>query len=466
MTDWKATAAKYQDQYLADLKQLVAIDSARDVANQTDEFPLGPGPAKALDQFLTFADRDGFTTKNIDNVVGYIEYGTGDDYFAILGHADTVPAGNGWDTNPFELLVEEGQAIGRGTSDDKGPALAAYYGLRILKDLGIQPKLKIRLIIGTDEETNWTGMNRYFETEPAPKAGFSPDAEFPLINGEKGNVTFETHFDGASAIAEQQLLSFNAGLKENMVPRDAEAFVTMEDPDTVIQQFDTFIGASPVSGSASIVGKQVHFEVVGKAAHGMEPRNGINAGTYLAMFLKQLPLDQAGANFIRFITNNLHDDSRAEQLGLQFHDDVMGDLTMNVGLMTYDAETGGVINTNFRYPKGIEPETIQQHLEQAAGPYLATVTQGSNMKPHFVSADDPLVTDLMAVYREQTGQATAKPEVVGGGTFARLMEHGVAFGALFPGATDTMHQANEFQPVRDLMLAMSIYAQAIFTVTK
>ncbi|USS89538.1 dipeptidase PepV [Fructilactobacillus cliffordii] len=466
MTDWKATAAKYQDQYLADLKQLVAIDSSRDVENQTDEFPLGPGPAKALDQFLDFGKRDGFTTKNIDNVVGYIEYGTGDDYFAILGHADTVPAGNGWDTNPFELLIQNGQAIGRGTSDDKGPALAAYYGLRILKDLGIEPKLKIRLIIGTDEETNWTGMNRYFETEPAPTAGFSPDAEFPLINGEKGNVTFETHFTGDSAISEQQLLSFKAGLKENMVPRDAEAFVTMEDPDEVMKDFDAFIENAPVSGVASIIGKQIHFEVVGKAAHGMEPRNGINAGTYLAMFLKQLPLDQPGTNFIRFITNNLHDDSRARQLGLQFTDEVMGDLTMNVGLMDYDAETGGVVNTNFRYPKGITPAEIQAHLEKAATPYQATVTQTNNMEPHFVPADDQLVTDLMNVYKEQTGETNAQPEVVGGGTFARLMEHGVAFGALFPSATDTMHQANEFQPVADLMLAMSIYAQAIFTVTK
>ncbi|KRN78895.1 Beta-Ala-Xaa dipeptidase [Fructilactobacillus lindneri DSM 20690 = JCM 11027] len=466
MIDWKNEAKKYEKDYLADLKDLVAIDSSRDIEHSTDDFPLGPGPAKALEKFLAIAKRDGFVTKNIDNIVGYIEFGTGDKYFAMLGHADTVPAGKGWDTNPFQMTIEDGNVVGRGTSDDKGPALAAYYGLKMLKDNNIVPNLKIRLIIGTDEETNWTGMKRYFEVEPAPELGFSPDAEFPLINGEKGNVTFETEFKGQELPGKNTLISFNSGIKENMVPRDAEAIIDTKNGKQIASDFEKFLLSVPVTGTYEINGQQLKLEMVGKAAHGMEPKNGINAGTYLASFLHQYELDESGENFIGFIADKLQDDSRANKLGLKYTDDIMGDLTMNVGIMRYDVQDGGMVNTNFRYPKGVTVEKIQQQLQDNTAYYGGRVELIDDMVPNFVSPTDPLVTTLMNIYKSQTDQQAAEPEVVGGGTYARMMKHGVAFGALFPGAEDTMHQANEFQSINDLLLAMSIYGQSIFELTK
>ncbi|GAF35322.1 acetylornithine deacetylase/succinyl-diaminopimelate desuccinylase [Lentilactobacillus farraginis DSM 18382 = JCM 14108] len=164
--DWQKQAEKYRDQYLSDLKELISIPSVRDDEHKTDDYPLGEGPAKALQKFLSFGERDGFTVKNLDNLVGYIEYGSGEQTFAMQSHADVMPAGDGWETNPFEMTEKNGNLYGRGTSDDKGPGLAAYYGLRMLKDNGILPKMKIRLIIGTDEESDWTGMKHYFEVEP------------------------------------------------------------------------------------------------------------------------------------------------------------------------------------------------------------------------------------------------------------------------------------------------------------
>ncbi|WP_413627417.1 dipeptidase PepV [Fructilactobacillus vespulae] len=467
MISWKDEANKYKQDYLNDLKELVAIDSSRDVEHATSDYPLGAGPAKALAIFLKFAKRDGFTTKNIENIVGYVEYGEGDEYLAILGHADTVPAGKGWDTDPFTLMLDEGKAIGRGTSDDKGPALAAYYGLKMLKENGIKPNLKIRLIIGTDEESNWTGMKRYFEVEPEPKLGFSPDAEFPLINGEKGNVTFETKFKGINKESENTLINFKAGLKENMVPRDAEAVVKTNNVAELTSAFDKFVADMPITGEISDADGMVTLSVVGKAAHGMEPKNGVNAGTYLAKFLSNYDFDESGHDFIAFVADKLHLDSRAHSLGLNFTDEIMGDLTMNIGIMEYSKSTGGLINTNFRYPKGIDPEKIKQQLIANADKYHGVVSMDDGgMKPHFVDPDDDFIKTLMAIYSEQTGQLDAKPEVVGGGTYGRMMKRGVAFGALLPGAADTMHQANEFQVVDDLMLAMSIYGQSIYELTK
>jgi predicted dipeptidase len=335
----------------------------------------------------------------------------------------------------------------------------------MLKDQGIDPKIKIRFIIGTDEESDWTGMNHYLDLEPAPTLGFSPDAEFPLINGEKGNVTFTTNFAGTNG-GELTLVDFESGLRENMVPRDAEATVTGADNDQLVAAFKQFLDQVPVTGETTVDAQGLHFEVIGKAAHGMEPKNGINAGTYLASFLNDYNFGGDAADFLSLLANELHDDSRAHKLGIAFTDKVMGDLTMNVGVQTFKADQGALINTNFRYPTGTGAADIKAGLTKATANMAATIKQGREMVPHYVDPSDPIVATLMDVYRQQTGDMTAQPEVVGGGTYGRLMKRGVAFGALFPGTADTMHQADEFQPAADLLKAMAIYGQAIYELTK
>jgi acetylornithine deacetylase/succinyl-diaminopimelate desuccinylase-like protein len=140
----------------------------------------------------------------------------------------------------------------------------------------------------------------------------------------------------------------------------------------------------------------------------------------------------------------------------------MGDVTMNVGIMSFNPTDGGLVNTNFRYPKGTDDQEILARLVAAAGKHNGKVSEIDHMGPHYVNPQDPIVKTLLNVYQEQSGEKAATPEVVGGGTYARLMDRGVAFGALFPGTADTMHQANEFQPVADLLKAMAIYGQSIY----
>lgn len=78
MADWMAKANAQKDDYLRDLTTLVKIPSVRDDSQATPDAPLGPGPTQALHTFLAMAAKDGFRTKNIDNVVGYAEWGEGD----------------------------------------------------------------------------------------------------------------------------------------------------------------------------------------------------------------------------------------------------------------------------------------------------------------------------------------------------------------------------------------------------
>lgn len=460
MTDWMKAAQSQAKDYFDDLTALIKIPSVRDDSAATDEYPLGPMPAQALKAFLEMAEQDGFKTKNIDNVVGYAECGEGDETLAILAHLDVMPAGKGWDTDPFDPVIKDGNIYGRGTSDDKGPGMAAYYALKYLKDQGVKFNKRVRFIVGTDEESNWTGMHRYFQVEPAPTLGFSPDAEFPVINGEKGQVSLKITApatNGNSYI----LKSFHSGLRFNMVPREAVATVLVPNKQQVGQDFATYIKDNPVQGKCEETAEGLKLTVIGKAAHGMEPEKGINAGTYLAEFLDRYDFAQGAGSFIHFLAKYLHLDSRMDGFGGAYTNPVMGELTMNAGILNFTAVDGGNIDMNFRFPKGITPDELEANVKQVTDQLGLKVKQGDAQKPHYVNPDDPIVKTLMQAYIDQTGDQGAEPEVVGGGTYGRLMKRGVAFGALMPGTPMTMHQANEFQPVDDLIKSMAIYMEAI-----
>lgn len=459
--DWKAAAQAHQAAYLEDLSQLIAIESVRDDSKKTAEAPLGPGPAQALQAFFWR-----WLNEMVLRPPTWIIW---------LGLLSTVKVTRRWLSCSrwryarrwrlvhwsFKLTQRDGNLYGRGTSDDKGPALACYYGLKILKEQGIKLNKKIRFILGTDEESDWTGMTHYFKTQPEPTMGFSPDAEFPLINGEKGNVSFTLTTQGTNG-GQFKLNQFKAGLRENMVPRDATAVVETDDNEALVTAFTAFLDEAPVTGDVHIEGDGVHFHVIGKAAHGMEPKNGINGGTFLASFLSQYAFGGDAEAFLQLLANELHDDSRVTKLGLAFTDDIMGDLTMNVGVMAFEAGKTGKIVMNFRYPKGMTADDLENKLNDVAATRHFELSKGREMVPHYVDPKDPIVTTLMGAYHELTGDQAAQPEVVGGGTYGRLMKRGVAFGALFIDRTpDTMHQVDEFQPLSDLMLAMAIYGRSI-----
>ena len=81
-------------------------------------------------------------------------------------------------------------------------------------------------------------------------------------------------------------------------------------------------------------------------------------------------------------------------------------------------------------PQGTDPETIKSTLEKIEG--VATVSLSAHgHTPHYVPMDDELVSTLLRVYEKQTG-LKGHEQVIGGGTFGRLFETWVAFGAMFP----------------------------------
>lgn len=467
MVDFRVEVDKRQEDLMADLFSILRINSERDDSQVDAEHPFGPGPVKALNHFLAMAERDGYATKNIDNYAGHFEYGEGDEVLGIFAHLDVVPAGSGWDTDPYEPVIKDGMLYARGSSDDKGPTIACYYALKIIKELGLPVSKKVRFIVGTDEESGWGDMEYYFKHSGVekPDFGFSPDAEFPIINGEKGNITEYLHFAGDNS-GTFNLHSFKGGLRENMVPESATAVfsgpITLSELNSKLSHF---IDDNPVTATVKESESGFEMTVIGKSAHGMVPFTGINGATYLANFLSQFDFGGSAKSYLTIAGQTIHLDHFGKELGLAYKDAKMGDLTMNAGVFSFEeGQEDNTIALNFRYPQGIDAQVIKAGLEKLEGPYEVSLSEHEHL-PHYVPMDDPLVATLLSVYEKHTG-LKGEEQIIGGGTFGRLLKRGVAYGAMFPGYENTMHQANEHTNVEDLYRAAAIYAEAIYELIK
>ncbi len=462
--NWQEEVNSRKDELMEDLYSLIRINSVKDLENKTDENPVGPGPAKALHKFLEIGERDGFITKNIENVAGHIEYGEGDETLGVLAHVDVVPTGDGWNTDPFEPVIKDGKLYARGASDDKGPAIAAYYALKIIKDLKLPVSKKVRYIIGTDEESGWYCMDRYQANEKMPDFGFSPDAQFPIINGEKGIATFLLTFPNLDTNGEIQLKAFHSGLASNMVPGNATATITGSSLETIKQSFETYIKDHSLSGSAEVNGNELEMTLVGKACHAQNPSLGVNAGTHLANFLKDVVLDAAGKKYVSTIANFLHLDPAGKLTGINHTDSIMGELTSSPNIFVYEQSGDKTVALNVRFPKGTDADAIVKQLTSKLTD-VSVVAEPGVKGTHYVPATDPLVVALLGAYEDNTGEKGAE-KTIGGGTYGRLFERGCAFGAMFPGREDTMHQANEYMYVEDIFKSAVIYADAIYRLIK
>lgn len=465
--DFKAEVDKRKEAMLEDLSNLLSINSERDDSKADAKHPFGPGPVEALEFFLALAERDGYQTRNIDNYAGDFEFGQGDEVLGIFAHLDVVPAGSGWETDPYKPVIKDNRIYARGSSDDKGPTMACYYALKIIKELGLPVSKRVRFIVGTDEESGWGDMDYYFAHNGLknPDFGFSPDAEFPIINGEKGNITEYLHFAGQNAGA-FVLHRFQGGLRENMVPESATALISSPHELNVIEaSLEQFLSEHAVTGSVKEADGLLEVTIIGKSAHGSTPEAGVNGATLLAKFLNQFSFDGAAKAYLHIAGEVLHEDFAAEKLGLAYTDDKMGVLSMNAGVFSFAKDSDdNTIALNFRYPKGTNAAVLKAGLEQLPGLTKVTLSEHEHT-PHYVPMDDELVSTLLSVYEKQTG-LKGYEQVIGGGTFGRLLERGVAFGAMFPGDENTMHQANEYMPLENIYRSAAIYAEAIYELIK
>jgi succinyl-diaminopimelate desuccinylase len=449
--DFKKLVEEQKEVIINKTIELLKFPSVLDNFDQNSETPFGVEINNALNYMLDLAKEDGFVTKNINNYAAHIEYGRGKEIVGVLCHLDVVPTGDvaKWTNHPFEPTIRDGKIFARGSSDDKGPTMASYFALKLLKESGFKPKKRVRIILGTDEETGWRGIKEYFQTEQMPSIGFAPDASFPLIYGEKGILSFEIK----GKTNDTALKTFKSGERLNIVPEYAECTLNVD----LEQQFKNHIEYNGLKGEVS----DGVYKVYGKSAHAMQPHLGINAAFILAEFLNE----HIENDFIKYICDYLTFDHLGEKLYIDYSDPEMKDLTVNAGVFDYEIDEFK-IGVNCRYPKGWDKDSALLSIAASAKKYHFKHKVLNDSVVHYVDKEDELVQTLHQAYIKYTGDVETPLLTIGGGTYARAMEKAVAFGLSMPGRKDVAHQVDEHIYIEDLLTATAIYMEAIYQLSK
>ncbi|EIT85513.1 dipeptidase PepV [Fictibacillus macauensis ZFHKF-1] len=461
--DWKAEVVKRKEDLLKETQGLLQIRSVLDEEHNAAEAPFGEGIAEALNYMMKLGHSAEMTVKNVEGYAAHLEMGQGEELVGILGHLDVVPEGDGWSVDPFGGEIKDGKLYARGAIDDKGPTMAAFYAMKIVQELKLPLSKRVRLILGTDEESQWRCVKRYFESEEMPSIGFAPDADFPIIHAEKGmlNVEWTGRPNVASLTGDYVLQSFHSGRRLNMVPDVAEAVISGD--AALCKAFDAYLAQHQAAGSSEVKGERIHLTLQGKSAHGSTPEFGINAGVMLAQFLSTQALDEAGKQYVTFVATYVQE-TQGVALGIASEDEVSGPLTVNAGVFSYE-HGKSTIGLNVRYPVQHDGDQVLAKMQQLASDHAFDISIIKHTRPHFIDENHTLVQTLRKVYEEQTG-LSGKPIAIGGGTYARSLKAGVAFGALFPGREDVAHQKDEYMFVEDLINACAIYAEAIYELAR
>ena len=337
--DLPAFIDKDADALVAATQELIQIPSVQ--AAPLEGAPAGTDVADALDRALAMCEDMGFKTVNLDGYIGYAEYGTGNDYVAVLGHLDVVPAGDPdtWTYPPFSGEIHDNAIYGRGSQDDKGPVMAALYGLKAIKDARLPLSKRVRILFGTMEEETGPDVSYYRSKEPSPVQGFTPDAYFPVVNAEKGLIRFDLSAPLGAQTGDPFILSIAGGSAINAVPAEATAVIQACYPDAIATACADFAQASAYDLSARVDGNHVTVTSRGISVHSMHPESGKNAIMQLLAFLESLGLPPSDlASVIHFMNTYIGMKTDGCSLFGQCYSTDAGALSMSVDLAAVDVQ--------------------------------------------------------------------------------------------------------------------------------
>ena len=446
-----AKVLELKDDMIASIQQNMRIESVR--GESAPGAPYGEGPKAALDDVLALGEKLGFRTGQADNRVGWIEYGEGEEMVGILGHVDVVPAGDGWTHPAFGAEIHDGVLWGRGCLDDKGPVIMAVYALKAIRDLNLPIDRRIRVLFGSDEECGSSCVKYYVENGyEMPTIGFTPDAQFPAIFCEKGTSNF---LAGTKIYnkGEIDVEYFGGGVAANVVPPVCKLIVngplkvTPEEGITVTEEN----------------GKTI-VEATGFSAHGSTPELGVNAVVKLLNAVKENDFGGDFQQLVNFILEEIGNETNGKSLDILYQDEETGETTVNLGVVKYDGEEMS-FTLDIRYPKNGDAEVIDDKVINRVNSYNFDVLKKTNNKLLYVPKDSELVSKLVKVYEAQTGDKR-EPIAIGGGTYAKEFPNMVAFGPVFPGEPDVIHQPNERVAVEQLIRAAQVTAAAMYELAK
>ena len=417
------------DEMITNLGRLVAIDSQ--LGTPAEGMPFGEGPAKALSEGLKIAQELGFHTVNLDNYCGYAEMGEGEEIVGIAGHLDIVPVGGDWTHDPFKLTREGDYVYGRGTTDDKGPVLEALYAMKLLHDSGVKLNKRVRLIMGCNEETGSKCMEHYNEVAEELSCGFTPDANFPCIHGEKGHMSMMAYSKNT------KIISMNGGFVSNavcdtcttVIPASAGMKDKLEEAlsQTGLKEYKV----TEQNGQISIYAK-------GIPAHASTPTLGVNAAGVTFECLEKAGFED---DFVKFYNSHLGTACDGSGIDLKFEDEY-GDLTFCNGIVKTE---DGVISCtiDIRVPVTLKAQQVRKMCEGRLEDENGRIEIIEIGDPLFFPRQSPLVEALYKAYVDVTGDTEN------------------AFGPEKLGIDYRIHSADEYILVSGMEEAVLIYMEAI-----
>ena len=454
----------HKDEMLEDLGRLIAVNSVKSAAE--DGAPYGAGAREALRLAGSMLEGRGFTVSVFEDIILTADLGPSPPLLGILAHVDVVGAGDGWDTDPFQMTVRDGNIYGRGALDNKGPTIAAMYAMYCVRDLFPELRGGFRLILGSGEELGCGDIALYLEKNEPPSHVFTPDADYPVVNIEKGRLTpfFAASWEDSPALP--RVVSVTGGKTINVVPNRAEAVVegiAFGELCAYCREFSAKTGASI---SAREDGASCVVAAEGTSSHAASPGNGLNAQTALLEMLAAMPFAQsAGFEHIRALNRLFpHGDWLGRALGLEMSDDKTGELTVNFGVLRYSTiDMAG--NFDSRTPACADDADLLGMTRAALEREGIKLTNSTISKCHHTPEEDGFVQSLLRIYEEYTGDP-GKCLAVGGQTYVHEIPGGVAFGCELPGIDNRIHGVNEFIGMEQLFLSAKMFAQAIIDICR
>ena len=448
LSDISRFAESHERDIVRDIARLVSIPSVEGPA--APDAPFGIESKRALDCALQIAKELGLDTVNCENKIGYASVGEdrGQGYLATITHVDVVPAGDGWTEDPFTVRERDGFLLGRGVMDDKGPSILCLYALKYLRDSGLPLRYPVRALLGSNEETGMGDLEHYNANYPAPLFCFSPDADFPLIHGEKGIY----HGRLISRHTPVNVLEMTGGVAPNAVPAKASALVRAE----ALQSTDAVSVEELEPGLWKL-------SSVGVSGHASMPEGTVNAIGRIVDYLLENGIPAEGElPYFRFLAR-LHAATDGSGLGLQSSDDYFTPLTA-VGGKISTADGVFCQTIDCRYGISTSGEAITARLREAAGS-AAEIQVDADAAPFYLTLDNPAIQACMESYNLVTGE-NAHPFTIGGGTYARHFPNAAAFGPEHPerpapAFAGPIHGIDEAARLSDLMEALKIYIVAL-----
>ncbi len=448
------------------LKKLISVPSVMDEPEK--EAPFGKEVRRALDVFLAEAKKIGLKTHDEHGYYGWAEYGEGEGMIGLACHIDVVPATGDWKYPPYELTQVGDKIYGRGVADDKGAIAVCLKLLEKFKNDGVKFKHRIRLIVGCNEENGSLCLKKYNEVDEKPTFTLVPDADFPIVNSEKGILHFTVSVPCGDL--ESAVVGFSGGKRPNIVPDEATVEIKKNAPlyGEIKSAFDSEEKARSLLLEANIKphdftiedGETLKVTAHGIAGHAMAPQNGDNAIYKLLRLISSVSSDEFGSlkNFSSLVAFG---DLRSN-LAVYKSDPQSGELTINLGMVRF--KDGKLLFTlDSRLPISANHEDVLAALPAfVKGCKVEEYTFSPNL---YIDENDKIVKTLLSAYCAVTGD---KPHCVqtGGGTYARSIMPAIAFGYTPEGRETNLHNANENFTVTELEQFYKIYELAIINLDK